>query len=88
MGQKAVKPAALQHLTAETEDDPHTRDLLHSIQRFSVLAQRHRPNFDDKYHYGLLLQELAAKLRYDLETKNQLEWVFLEVESSKTNSCS
>ena len=69
---KPHKPAALQHLTLETEGDLHTRDLLNSINRFALLAERHPPNFDDKYHYGLLLQELAAKLRYDLEMQTRV----------------
>jgi len=70
--QKAVQPVALKHMNVESEDDPQVKDLILSIQRFSYLAHRYPPSFDDKYHYGLLLQEMAAKLRYDLETKTRI----------------
>lgn len=67
--QKTPKPEALKQYTVENEVDPHMRELLHSVNRFASLAHRNPREFNNVYHYGLLLQELAAKLRYELETK-------------------
>eukprot|EP00210_Caulerpa_lentillifera_P000187 g182.t1 len=67
--QRTPKPEALKQYTVENEVDPHMRELLYSVNRFASLAHRHSSDFNNVYHYGLLLQELAAKLRYELETK-------------------
>lgn len=71
MGQKP-KPAILQALLPENEEDPQMKELLHSIHRFAIISGRHSATFEDKYHYGLLIQELAAKLRYEYETERRV----------------
>ena len=54
-------------LSLQDETDPHIKDLLFAAKRYASLMQADPNNFDSVYNHGLVLQELAAKLRWGIE---------------------
>lgn len=57
----------LSWLSLDFEPDPYIKDLLYSIRQHACRSHRNPSDTDAVYSYGLTLQEIASKLRIDVE---------------------
>lgn len=64
-------PVPIENMAPESEQDPHIKELLYSIKKFSILENIQPETFETYYHFGLVLQELALKLKYEMAQKKR-----------------
>ncbi|GMH38506.1 hypothetical protein BSKO_06390 [Bryopsis sp. KO-2023] len=57
----------LSWLSLDFEPDPLIKELLYSTRRYAALSRRKPSDLEAVYNYGLILQEIASRLKLDVE---------------------